>query len=134
MHRPLLAVGLAAALLAPGIARADCHDRRVAGTVVGGVAGGLVGNAVSRGGFRFPGTLIGAGLGAYAGHEIAGAGCHYYRRAYYRRGYRHEHAYARRAAYMRYASYEPANRCRTQQQAFYDARGALIYRPVQVCR
>jgi hypothetical protein len=45
------------------------HDARV-GTVVGAIGGGLIGNAIGHG--RVGGTLLGAGAGAVAGHEIAG--------------------------------------------------------------
>jgi outer membrane lipoprotein SlyB len=90
--KSLAAIGLALAVAAPGFAHANCRDRRVGGTVIGAVAGGLLGNAVSHGGGRPVGTLLGAGAGAYAGHEIAGAGCHgYYRHDYYR--YHHHHRY-----------------------------------------
>jgi outer membrane lipoprotein SlyB len=40
------------------------------GAVVGGVAGGLLGNQVGGGSGRTAMTVIGAGAGAYAGHEI----------------------------------------------------------------
>ncbi|WP_293370745.1 glycine zipper domain-containing protein [Phenylobacterium sp.] len=41
---------------------------RNTGTVLGAVGGGLIGNSVSKGG---GGALVGAGLGAVAGHQIA---------------------------------------------------------------
>jgi uncharacterized protein YcfJ len=41
---------------------------RNTGTVLGAVGGGLLGNSVSKGG---GGALVGAGLGAVAGHQIA---------------------------------------------------------------
>jgi hypothetical protein len=45
------------------------------------VAGGLIGNSVSHHGGKLGGTLIGAGVGAVAGHEIAKhngrSHCHY---------------------------------------------------------
>jgi outer membrane lipoprotein SlyB len=40
------------------------------GAVAGGVVGGIVGNQVGRGGGRTAMTVVGAGAGAYAGHEI----------------------------------------------------------------
>jgi hypothetical protein len=138
MRKFLLAAGLATAMVGPSIAHADCHGRRVAGTVIGAVAGGLIGNGLTHGGGRPIGTLLGAGAGAYAGHEIAGSGCHnYYRRAYYGR----RHYYSRRAYYDRYAANNPPYgapvdpaRCETRQEPFYDERGQLVYRPTQVCR
>jgi uncharacterized protein YcfJ len=41
---------------------------RNTGTVLGAVGGGLLGNSISKGG---GGALIGAGVGAVAGHQIA---------------------------------------------------------------
>ena len=41
------------------------------GTVIGAVGGGLLGNVVAGGGNKTEGTLLGAGVGAVAGHEIA---------------------------------------------------------------
>jgi uncharacterized protein YcfJ len=41
------------------------------GTVVGAIGGALVGNSLSHGGGKTGGTLIGAGVGAVAGHQIA---------------------------------------------------------------
>ena len=40
------------------------------GAVAGGVLGGVLGNQVGRGGGRTAMTVVGAGAGAYAGHEI----------------------------------------------------------------
>jgi uncharacterized protein YcfJ len=54
---------------------------RNTGAVVGAVGGGLLGNALSHGGTG--GTLVGAGAGAVAGHEIAkNKKCHYEYRTY----------------------------------------------------
>ena len=52
------------------------------GTVIGAVGGGLLGNVVAGGGNKTEGTLLGAGVGAVAGHEIAKSKarkkrCHY---------------------------------------------------------
>ncbi len=41
---------------------------RNTGTVLGAVGGGLIGNSISKGG---GGALVGAGVGAVAGHQIA---------------------------------------------------------------
>ena len=82
----LAAVSVAAA---PMIAQAAPHRHKVwvchnagrnarnTGTAVGAVAGGLLGNAVSH---NAGGTIVGAGVGAVAGHQIAkhnGKDCHY---------------------------------------------------------
>lgn len=134
MRKTLLILGAAAVIgapnLVPSAAHADCHDRKVAGTVIGAVAGGLLGNAVAHGGGRFGGTLIGAGVGGLAGHEIAGAGC--------RRYYHHVRYDHRTRAEDRYAAGRPGapppTRCATQEQSFYDERGQLVQRPTQVCQ
>jgi len=41
------------------------------GALVGAVAGGVLGNAVAGRGARTEGTVLGAGVGAVAGHQIA---------------------------------------------------------------
>ena len=134
MKKSLMAIGFATMLVAPSLAHADCGGRRLAGTAIGGVTGGLIGSAVSHG--AVGGVLVGAGLGAFAGHQIAGSGCHHY--AYYR-GHRRYYRHARYDPYQRgaysggEASVDPA-RCEVQDQAFYDEHGDLIHRPIQVCR
>jgi hypothetical protein len=40
------------------------------GAIVGGLAGGVLGNIIAPGGSKTLGTIIGAGVGAVAGHEI----------------------------------------------------------------
>ena len=51
----------------------NCHERRqrrgANGAIIGAVGGGVVGNMASSGN-RVPGTLLGAGVGALAGHAI----------------------------------------------------------------
>lgn len=47
---------------------ASSRGSRNTGTVLGAIGGGLLGNSVSKGG---GGALVGAGLGAVAGHQIA---------------------------------------------------------------
>jgi hypothetical protein len=156
-----LAVALALPLFAaPGAAHASCADRKLTGTVIGGVGGALIGNSISRGG---GGAILGGLGGAVVGHEIAGSGCHRYRSAgYYRSGYR-ERSYrgasgpypgqATRYVYYdqygnavaegappgaasrppgSYADAGPAP-CHAEMQAYYDDRGALVQRPVQIC-
>lgn len=50
-----------------------CHDNRERrgrnGAIIGAVGGGIVANSMARGD-RGPGTLLGAGVGALAGHAI----------------------------------------------------------------
>ncbi len=88
MHRSLLTLGLAAVMTtfaaAPDIAGAHPHHWRryhhscsaeqhragATGAVAGAIGGAVIGNGLSRGN-RGPGTLLGAGLGALAGHQIA---------------------------------------------------------------
>jgi len=52
---------------------ASCHATRerhgANGAIIGAIGGGIVGNAASSGN-RGPGTLLGAGVGALAGHAI----------------------------------------------------------------
>jgi hypothetical protein len=51
------------------------HRHAVNGTIIGAIGGGLVANGLARGD-RGPGTLLGAGVGALAGHEIGkNSGC-----------------------------------------------------------
>ena len=52
------------------------------GAVIGALGGGLLGNTVAGRGDRTEGTIIGAGVGAVAGHQIAKSNakkkrCHY---------------------------------------------------------
>jgi outer membrane lipoprotein SlyB len=51
----------------------SCHDHRqrrgANGAIIGAIGGGIVGNAMA-GGNRLPGTMLGAGVGALAGHAI----------------------------------------------------------------
>lgn len=87
---------LSAAIMAAAPAIADAKPRnhkvlvcsssrhaRNTGTVVGAIGGGLIGQAVSH---NTGGTLIGAGVGAVAGHEVAKhngkRNCHYEWRRY----------------------------------------------------
>ncbi len=75
----LVCSALAVTAAVPTVAMADRHKVRVCrdvstrgarntGTVLGAIGGGLLGNSVSKGG---GGALIGAGVGAVAGHQIA---------------------------------------------------------------
>jgi len=60
----------------------DVKKKATNGAVIGGLAGGLLGNTVAGRGDRTEGTIIGAGVGAVAGHQIAKSNakkrrCHY---------------------------------------------------------
>jgi hypothetical protein len=162
MNRIIAIAGLAAALALPVLgapvqAHASCSDRKAAGTVLGGVGGALIGNSISGGG---GGALLGGLGGAVLGHEVARSGCRRERReAYYYRGaprYRPT-AYGPPPLAPRYVYYDrygnpvapgpvagpPAGPiaqnsagpgpCPTWMQSYYDSRGALVQRPVQVC-
>lgn len=156
------AITLAAALAAaPAPAQASCAGRKMTGTVVGGVGGALVGNAVARGGAgAFLGGLGGAVLGhevAASGCRGARRGYHPRRRAAYGPGpgadggpgpmrpvrtvyydqYGRPVAQDPPAGYAQTAAQAAApgagGDCRTETRAFYDDRGLLVSRPVQVC-
>jgi uncharacterized protein YcfJ len=114
MTRTALVLGLAAAMALPAIASptaalANCHDRKVGGTVLGAVAGGFLGNALAHGGGRVGGTILGAGAGGVVGHEIARSTCHT-ARAYYRRPSHHAYAYDNRYYDDRYYQPPPQSR------------------------
>ncbi|MDB5431677.1 MAG: hypothetical protein JWP35_2793 [Caulobacter sp.] len=49
--------------------QAERHSAATKGAIIGTVGGALIGNALS-GGNRTAGTLLGAGAGAYTGHQI----------------------------------------------------------------
>ena len=162
-----LAVAAPLALLPTLANAASCgeraHNRRVAGTVIGGIGGALLGNAIRKGG---TGAVVGGIGGAVIGNQLSRVKCD----RGYTRSYRSSYARASRRAdppapvpvryvyYDRYgvpvsagpapqpispqyqptysqALYTPAsyNACRTENRAFYDERGALVYRPMQVC-
>lgn len=76
----LVASALAMAAL-PSLAAAQtrceqqAHDKKVAGTVIGGVLGALAGNAIGRGGGRTGGTIIGGVAGAAVGNNLARTHC-----------------------------------------------------------
>ena len=155
MNRLIVVAGLAVAfgaplLAAPSPASASCADRKATGTVLGGVGGALIGNSISHGG----GGLILGGLGgAVIGHQIAASGCGHYRSSY--RGYSDDAGEGppRAVRYVYYDQYgDPVSEgavpgapaytptayagpsaCRTEMQTYYDDRGALVQRPVQVC-
>lgn len=133
------ALGLSLAVAAPSTASAACSAART-GTIVGGVGGALIGNSVSRGA---GGIILGGLGGAVVGHEIGKSTCgsarHYsYNRPSRRATYRYER---RRPSYY-YDSYgRPVyssagyryGACRTETRAYYDERGVLVRRSVNLC-
>ena len=157
MNRLLVMASLAGALAlpmlaAPTAASASCADRKATGTILGGVGGALIGNSISGGG---GGAILGALGGAVVGHQIAASGCGRYRSSGYRSsGYRYERdgEPSRAVRYVYYDQYgDPVSQgavadataytpaaygqppCHTETQAYYDDRGALVRRPVQIC-
>jgi hypothetical protein len=97
--RKLLLIAGVAALVVPGLAsaqpgcRAEQHDNRVAGTVLGGVGGALLGGAISG---HAGGAVVGGVAGAAVGNVVGGAStscADYPRGGYYdSRGVWHEAA------------------------------------------
>jgi uncharacterized protein YcfJ len=107
-------------------ARSGCqqraHDRRVAGTVIGGIGGAVLGNAVSR---RGGGALIGGLGGAVIGNQLSRRSCD--GAGYYYRHHRH----------TRYSSsgyYTRRTNCSVRDASYYNDRGVLVTRQVQTCR
>lgn len=154
-----LAIGAMAlpAVVAPTDAdAATCRSRKATGTVIGGLGGALVGNAVKRGG---TGLLIGGVGGALVGREIGKSGCHRTRTVYYEGGSRGvstsrrapEQAPPVRQVYYDHmgnpvASSGPGGGtvqqvsnttsggvCRDATISYYDDRGRLSSRAVQIC-
>lgn len=147
----LLAAPLAAA---PGSAdAASCSTRKFNGTLLGAGGGALLGGAVTHGA---TGPIVGALGGAFVGREIGKNGCRYSSSSAPARTYRApaRSAYAPPPApppaqpvyydqYGRPLSAAPAaysaNRptaqgaCRTEVHRYYDDRGGLVQREVQVC-
>ena len=148
-----LAIGAMAlpAVLAPTEAdAASCHSRKATGTVVGGLGGALVGNAISKGG---GGLLVGGLGGALIGRQIGKSGCHRTRTVYYDSGSRLPAA--TRSAPVRQVYYDhmgnpvasgevqngtfqqvsntSGGACRNATISYYDDRGRLAKRDVQIC-
>lgn len=158
----LIVIGLAIGAMAlPALAPTDadaasCRSRKATGTVIGGLGGALVGNAVKRGG---AGLLIGGVGGALVGREIGKSGCHRTRTVYYDSGSRGGSASAPvRPAPVRQVYYDhmgnpvasgevrdgtfqqvtnvstaSSGTCRNATISYYDERGRLNQRPVQIC-
>lgn len=138
MRHSFIAVGVGLALAAATTtadARSRCeqyaHNRKVTGTVIGALGGGLLGSAVAGHGSKGTGALVGAGLGAVVGNNMARVSCDRYAVR------RHHHHYARRTTYPHYAgpNYAPAApaACHSVNRPYYDQAGRLVYAPMQVC-
>jgi hypothetical protein len=152
-----LAIGAMAlpAMMAPTDANAaSCRSRKATGTVIGGLGGALVGNAVSKGG---GGLLIGGVGGALVGRQIGKSGCHRTRTVYYNSGSRQSANYAPAPAPVRQVYYDhmgnpvasgtvqngtfqqvsntapSGGSCRDATISYYDDRGRLSSRAVQIC-
>ncbi len=152
-----LAIGAVAlpATLAPTDAdAATCRSRKATGTVIGGLGGALVCNAISKGG---GGLLIGGVGGALVGRQVGKSGCRT-RTAYYSSGSRSasyaapaQPAPVRQVYYdhmgnpvatgeVRNGSFQQVSAntvtggtCRNATISYYDERGRLAQRPVQIC-
>jgi hypothetical protein len=135
---------------------ATCRSRKATGTVIGGLGGALVGNAVKRGG---AGLLIGGVGGALVGREIGKSGCHRTRTVYYEggsRGASTSRTTPERAPPVRQVYYDHMGNpvsssapgggtvqqvsnttsggvCRDATISYYDDRGRLSSRAVQIC-
>jgi predicted lipid-binding transport protein (Tim44 family) len=135
---------------------ATCRSRKATGTVIGGLGGALVGNAVKGGG---AGLLIGGVGGALVGREIGKSGCHRTRTVYYDGGSRGASASRttpERAPPVRQVYYDHMGNpvaaggvgggtvqqvsnttsggvCRDATISYYDDRGRLSSRAVQIC-
>jgi len=147
------AIAVPAALTPTDANAATCRSRKATGTVIGGLGGALVGNAISKGG----GGLIVGGLGgALVGREIGKSGCRT-RTAYYSSSPSYRSAAPARPAPVRQVYYDhmgnpvaagevrngtfqqvsasapTGGTCRNATISYYDERGRLAQRPVQIC-
>lgn len=150
----LVISAMALPALAPSQAdAASCRSRKTTGTVIGGLGGALVGNAISKGG---GGLLIGGVGGALVGREIGKSGCHRTRTVYYQGGSGSRAApQPARAQPVRQVYYDhmgnpvatgevrngafqqvstpTGGACRDATISYYDDRGRLSQRAVQIC-
>ena len=135
------------AVLAPTTAdAASCRSRKATGTVLGGLGGALLGNAVSKGG---GGLILGGVGGALVGREIGKSGCRT-RTAYYapaprpaateprpvRQVYydaKGNPVAAGGGGYQAVSTAAPGGVCRNATISYYDERGRLANRDVQIC-
>ncbi|NQE60654.1 hypothetical protein [Caulobacter sp. RHG1] len=145
------ALALPAALAPVEANAASCSSRKATGTVLGGLGGALVGNAISDGG---GGLIVGGVGGALIGRQIGKSGCRKrVTTTYYDSGPRA--ARAAQPAPVQTVYYDhmgnPVARgevrngtfqtvstgsnaaCRTETRSYYDERGRLTERPVQIC-
>jgi len=134
MRRTLMIASLAAAVAVPSIASARtyceqrAHDRRVAGTVLGGVGGALVGGALG----DTKGAVIGGVGGAVIGNQVARTKCYSPpRQASYHRSASRP---ATPAARDYDATYAAPRGCTYETRRYYDERGQVVYTPTKVCR
>jgi len=156
-----LAIGAMAlpAVMAPTDAdAATCRSRKATGTILGGLGGALVGNAISKGG---GGLLVGGVGGALVGREIGKSGCNRTRTVYYDSGSRSRGAsyQSSQPAPVRQVYYDQMGNpvasgqvqngtfqqvstpiggnsggvCRDANISYYDERGRLTQRAVQIC-
>jgi hypothetical protein len=159
MVRPILVFASSVVLVmsiaaAPVKASASCADRKMTGTVVGGIGGALIGNSISKGG---GGAIIGGLGGAVVGHEIAKSGCRGYRASRYYSDRRRYGSYRGEPQAVRYVYYDQYGNavsegpapgaaarpmtygnadsaaCHAETQSYYDDRGALVQRRIQIC-
>lgn len=144
------ALALPAALAPVEANAASCSSRKATGTVLGGLGGALVGNAISDGG---GGLIVGGVGGALIGRQIGKSGCRkrvattYYESAprtsaprpqpvqtvyYDHMGNPVARGEVRNGAFQTVSTSTNAA-CRTETRSFYDERGRLTERPVQIC-
>jgi len=149
MRRSLMISGLALALALPLFSpatadAASCKSRKTTGTILGGVGGALLGGAVTNGA---TGPIVGGVGGALVGREVGRNGCRQ-REVAYRAPSRAPRAApapqpARQVYYDQYGQPVSAGSaptpvrytagCRDEVRSFYDERGRLAQRSVQVC-
>ena len=147
------AIALPATLAPSEAAAASCRSRKATGTVIGGLGGALVGNAISKGG---GGLLIGGVGGALVGREIGKSGCNRTRTVYYETGSRAASAprneprpvrqvyydqmgnpvaagEVRNGSFQQVSAASGGGVCRDATISYYDERGRLSQRAVQIC-
>jgi uncharacterized membrane protein YsdA (DUF1294 family) len=119
---PVLALALVAgSARAANTCEQRAHEHRVAGTVLGAIGGAVIGNQVSHHG----GALVGGVGGAVVGNQLARSKC-------YERPAQREAAAGRSRAAPGPAPV--AGACHFEDQPFYNERGDLVHRQVQVCQ
>lgn len=157
----LAAASAAVLLAAPGVASATCGERKATGTILGGLGGALLGNSISKGGGgAVVGGLGGAVVGHEIAKSGCGRyRTTAYRSSSANRSRSVSRSYAAAPRPVRYvyydqygqpissgpapsavqqygampATYSAAGACRTETRSFYDERGLLVQRPMQIC-